>query len=274
MRPSISIIGCGKLGRSLGRLWSQSGTAHLTDVLNRTPTSAEGAVAFIGAGRAAASFESLKKSKVFLIGTPDGGIAPTCARLAATGLLDETTIVFHCSGALDSSCLQAARERGAAVASIHPIKSFAMPEAVVEQFGGTFCGVEGDLRALDVLLPLFQSIGAVTVPIDGERKVLYHSAAVVASNYLVTLLDTARTLYVDAGIDPDSALAMLAPLTRGTLENVLRAGPEAALTGPIARGDMETVARQQAALDALSPEIGELYRHFAHLTAELARRRK
>ncbi|HEX8955719.1 MAG TPA: NAD(P)-binding domain-containing protein, partial [Burkholderiaceae bacterium] len=133
MRHSLSLIGCGKLGRSLGRLWSQSGTAHIADVLNRTHPSAEAAAAFIGAGRATASFETLKKSEVFLIGTPDGDIAPTCARLASTGLLDETSVVFHCSGALDSGCLQAARERGATVASIHPIKSFALPEAVVEQ---------------------------------------------------------------------------------------------------------------------------------------------
>ena len=274
MPPSISIIGCGKLGRSLGRLWTQSAVARIADVLNRSAASSEDAVRFIGAGRAASSLATLKKNAIYLIGTGDGDIATSCAQLAATsGLIDETTTVFHCSGALNSGYLQAARARGAAVASIHPVKSFALPELVVNDFAGTFCGVEGDARALAVLLPLFEAIGAVIVPIDGERKVLYHSAAVMASNYLVTLLDAACALYAEAGIGPATALAMLAPLTRGTLENVLQAGPEAALTGPIARGDMETVARQQAALDAWHPEIGDLYRRFAHLTSGLARRR-
>ena len=225
-------------------------------------------------GHAAASYATLPQSELYLIGTPDGEIATACKNLAAASRIDETTIVFHCSGALSSGYLQAARERGAAVASIHPVRSFAQPERAVEQFAGTYCGVEGDARALDVLVPLFEAIGAVIVPIDGEHKVLYHSAAVMASNYLVTLLDTACTLYEKAGVDRERALAMLAPLTRGTLENVLQTGPEAALTGPIARGDMETVARQQTALDALRPEIGELYRRFAQLTAELAARGK
>ena len=273
MIPSLGIIGCGKLGRSLARLWAQSGILRIDVILNRTEASAQDAVAFIGAGRALAEHEALPKSDLYLIGTPDGEIASACEKLAAGGMLDETTIVFHCSGALNSGYLVSARERGAAVASIHPIRSFARPELAAQDFAGTFCGVEGDARALDVLLPLFSAIGARIVPIDGERKVLYHSAAVMASNYLVTLLDVARGLYLKAGVDAGTALAMLAPLTRGTLENVLQFGPEAALTGPIARGDHETVARQQAALYALRPEIGELYRDLARLTAELAARR-
>ena len=246
--------------------------ARVADVLNRRESSAQEAVAFIGAGRAVAAYGALQKCDIYLIGTPDSEIARTCEQLAASGKVDETTVVFHCSGALNSGYLQAARGRGAAVAGIHPIRSFARPDIAVQEFGGTFCGVEGDARALDVLLPLFTAIGARPVAIDGERKVLYHSAAVMASNYLVTLLDAARALYAAAGVDGDTALAILAPLTRGTLENVLQTGPEAALTGPIARGDMETVARQQAALDALRAEYGELYRCFAQLTAELAAR--
>ncbi len=274
MSLSLGIIGCGKLGRSLGRLWTQHATVRIAGVLNRTLAGAEDAVAFIGAGEALVSYETMQKSDIYLVGTPDGAIAQACERLAASGKVDETTIVFHCSGALSSGYLQSARDCGAAVAGIHPIRSFAQPEMAVQQFRGTFCGVEGDARALAVLLPLFAAIGAESVAIDGERKVLYHSAAVVASNYLVTLLDAARRLYVEAGVDPQAALAMLAPLTRGTLENVLQAGPEAALTGPIARGDMETVARQQAALDALNPELGSLYRLFAQMTTELAQRGK
>ena len=266
------MIGCGKLGRSLGRLWTQHAVALVAGVLNRTHASAEDAVAFIGAGQALAAYDTLPKSDIYLIGTPDEEIAAASAELAATGRIDETTVVFHCSGALSSGYLQAVRARGAAVAAIHPIKSFARPELAAQDFAGTFCGAEGDALALDRLRPLFEASGGIVVPIDGTRKVLYHSAAVMASNYLVTLLDCARRLYIEAGIAPETALAMLAPLTRGTLENVLQTGPKAALTGPIARGDMATVATQQAALDALHPELGELYRSFARLTVGLAAR--
>src|SRR5690606_16891095 len=107
--------------------------------------------------------------------------------------------------------------------------------------------MEGDQRALDILSHLFSSIGAHCVPIERDAKVFYHAAAVFASNYLVTLLDTAIQTYARAGIPQDVAQKMMAALVRETAENVLRTSPEQALTGPIARGDMETVQRQYRA---------------------------
>ena len=246
----------------------------MQEILNRSSESAAKAIAFIGAGRVAESFAQLKPAEVYLIGTSDDQIAATCRQLAASGVLNPTSIVFHCSGALGSRELDAASQRGAAVASIHPIRSFASPEHTVANFAGTFCGVEGDARALALLNPRFEAIGAKTVAIDGSKKVLYHGAAVLASNYLVTLMDMARNTYVEAGVAPDLALAMLEPLVRGTVDNILHSGPEAALTGPIARGDMATVARQHAAMSAWRSDYGDLYAAFATLTAELAARKK
>lgn len=273
MHTSLSIIGCGKLGRTLGRLWQRAGNPLLHDILNRSQASANGAVAFIGGGHAVADFAALQLSQAFLIGTPDDAIEATCEALAATGLLDQSCVVFHCSGALNSSALQAAAKCGAAVASVHPIRSFARPEQVAAEFAGTYCGVEGDARALALLNPLFESIGAKPVAIDGAKKILYHGAAVMASNYLVTLMDVARNTYLEAGVAPDAVLPMMAPLVRETLENVLQIGPEAALTGPIARGDTATVARQQAALGQWRDDYGALYRDLAALTQELAARK-
>ena len=273
MQISLSIIGCGKLGRTLGRLWQRAGNPHLHDILNRSLAAANEAVAFIGAGHAATDFAALRPSTAFLIGTPDDAIEATCEALAATGLLDASCVVFHCSGALDSRILQSADLCGSAIASLHPIRSFARPEQVAEEFAGTYCGVEGDARALALLNPLFESIGAKTVAIDGAKKILYHGAAVMASNYLVTLMDIARNTYLEAGVAPDAVLSMMAPLVRETLENVLQIGPEAALTGPVARGDMATVARQQAALAQWRRDYGTLYRDLAALTQELAARK-
>jgi len=271
---TLSIIGAGKVGRTLAHLWTGTNSVVVHDVLNRSLPSAQDACSFIGAGRAIASFSELRAASIYLIATPDDDILPSCNALAATGLLNPDSIVFHCSGAKSAAILQAAAQCGAAVASVHPIRSFASPEQLIDYFAGTYCGAEGDPRALAVLGVLFSAIGGNMVAIDSERKILYHAAAVFASNYLVTLLDLARHAYMEAGVTPDTALQLMEPLVRATVDNVFRLGPAAALTGPIARGDMATVRLQQDAVDDWQTRYGDLYRDFAKLTVELAARRK
>jgi predicted short-subunit dehydrogenase-like oxidoreductase (DUF2520 family) len=271
---ALNIIGCGHVGSTLGKLWVLNQTFTLQDVLNRSVDSATRAVSCIGAGRAVEAYAALRPADIYLIAALDDQIMQCCEALAHTGHLRAGSVVFHCSGALRSSVLQAAIDRGAAVASIHPIRSFASPEQVVREFAGTWCGVEGDPVALEILNPAFSAIGAQLVPIKSDAKVLYHSAAVFACNYLVSLLDVAQAAYVQAGIAPDIALKLMAPLVRETVENVIRLGPAAALTGPIARGDLATVERQHRAVADWNEQYGELYAEFAKVTAALAARRE
>jgi predicted short-subunit dehydrogenase-like oxidoreductase (DUF2520 family) len=179
-------------------------------------------------------------------------------------------LVFHCSGALSSAALQAAARQGALTASVHPVRSFADPERVARDFAGTWCGVEGDARALALLAPALNTIGARAVPIDANAKTVYHAASVFASNYLVTVLDTALRAYQAAGIPEEVARELARPLAAETLDNVFRLGARAALSGPIARGDFATVARQQAALDGWDQQAGQLYRALAEATTALA----
>lgn len=271
--PAITIIGCGKVGRTLGRLWHANRTAVIGDILNTSPASGKHAAEFIGAGRAIEQMEELQPANIFMIGASDDRIAECCEALSNSGRLSAGSIVFHCSGALPSSILQAAQKCGAFIASIHPIRSFAQPEKVAREFAGTYCGVEGDARAIDVLNPLFTAIGAHFVHIDREQKTLYHAGAVFASNYLVTLLDTAVQTYVEAGMSRDDALKIMATLVRETAENVLQTGPEQALTGPISRGDVSTVVRQYKAIRKWHRGYARLYRQFGKLTRKLVHRR-
>lgn len=273
MHRTLTIIGAGKVGQTLGRLWTSNQTFHILDVLNRSLDSAQRAVAFIGSGKAIGAFAELRPSDIYLIATADDQIAACCGELARSGNLSSETVVFHCSGALRSSDLQAAARLGASVASIHPIRSFALPEQVAQEFTGTWCGVEGDARALDILGEAFSAIGARMVTINADAKILYHAAAVFACNYLTTLLDVAQQTYVKAGVPPDVALDLMAPLVHETIDNIFRVGPAAALTGPIARGDIATAKRQQKAVATWNAEYGELYEQFAKLTADLAARR-
>jgi predicted short-subunit dehydrogenase-like oxidoreductase (DUF2520 family) len=152
------------------------------------------------------------------------------------------------------------------------VRSFADPASVARDFAGTWCGIEGDPRALALLEPALAAIGARTVAIDPAAKTVYHAASVFASNYLVTVLDAALRAYQAAGIPEPVARELARPLAIETLENVFRLGPRAALSGPIARGDVATVARQQAALDGWDPATGSLYRALAEATTSLAGR--
>ncbi len=272
MRPTLNIVGAGHVGRVLGRLFAQRGVFDVQDVLTRSQASARQAVGFIGAGRALHEARSMRPAAVWMLAVGDDQIAPVCAALAQAGLLADA-VVFHCSGAKSSAELDAAARLGAATASVHPVRSFADPQAVAAAFDGTFCGIEGAPKALALLGPAFEAIGARLVTIDAAAKTVYHAASVFASNYLVTVLDAALRAYQAAGIPPEVARELAVPLAGETLSNLLRLGPEAALSGPVARGDMATVARQQAAVTAWDAPTGALYAALADATVDLARRK-
>ncbi|MBC7489474.1 MAG: DUF2520 domain-containing protein [Glaciimonas sp.] len=285
--PTLTILGCGKVGKTLARLWCGRHTARkhkvkftaphqvfqIRDVMNRSHISAQQACDFIGDGRAVTTYAELDSADIYLITVGDDHIAGCCADLAASGRLTSNNIVFHCSGALSSLALIGAIQQGAAVASIHPIRSFANPQQVVQDFTGTYCGIEGDTAALAVLAPAFDAIGARCVVIQRDKKIIYHAAAVFASNYLVTLIEVARQAYVEAGLPSNIALQLIAPLLSESAENAFSLGPATALTGPIARGDMTTVARQYDALQQEMPDVAALYRQFEILTLALAQKK-
>lgn len=268
---SLSIIGGGHVGRVFGRLWADT-IFDLNDVLARSLPSARQAVAFIGAGNAADGYAALRAADIYMLSVGDDQIEPACVALAASVPL-QGAIVFHCSGALASDRLQAARVAGAQVASVHPIRSFADPSSVAAAFHGTFCGIEGDAAALAVLEPALLAIGARPVAIDAAAKTVYHAAAVFASNYLATVLDAALRAYQAAGIPEPVARELAQPLASETLANVFRLGAAPALSGPIARGDMVTVARQQQAVTAWDGPTGELYQALVVPTVALAHRK-
>jgi predicted short-subunit dehydrogenase-like oxidoreductase (DUF2520 family) len=269
---TLNIVGAGHVGRVLGRLFEASASLSVQDVLTRSSASAQDAVEFIGAGRAATDLKAMRAADVWMLAVGDDQIAAIAARLAHSQALGGA-IVFHCSGARSSIELAECAHAGAATASVHPIRSFADPARVASDFHGTFCGIEGDALALAGLEAALLAIGAQPVPINAEAKTVYHAASVFASNYLVTVLDAALRAYQGAGIEAQVALRLAEPLARESLANVFRLGPEAALSGPIARFDTATVQRQQDALDAWDGPTGNLYRALVAPTVELARRK-
>jgi predicted short-subunit dehydrogenase-like oxidoreductase (DUF2520 family) len=273
MAASLNLIGAGHVGRVLGQLLARHGQFQIQQVLTRSAVSAQQAVDFIGAGSVASAYEQLQPAAVHVLAVGDDQIVAACVALAQAVPL-QGSVVFHCSGALASDRLQAARDAGALVASVHPIRSFADPAAVAAQFSGTFCGIEGDQGALAILTPALQAIGAQPVPIKASAKTVYHAAAVFASNYLVTVLDAALRAYQAAGIPEAVARQLAQPLAAESMANVFRLGAAAALSGPIARGDLATVARQQEAVTHWDAGTGALYQALIAPTTDLAYRKR
>jgi predicted short-subunit dehydrogenase-like oxidoreductase (DUF2520 family) len=268
---TLNIVGAGRVGRTLASLWEEKRAFAIQDVLDGTPHGARSAVAFIGDGRAVESIEALRAADVWMLTTPDGRIARCCERLAAAGLLRAGDIVFHCSGALDSGELAAAAARGAAVASVHPLKSFADPRDAVRSFAGTHCAAEGARAALETLLPAFERIGARVSEIDPRYKTIYHAASVIVCNYLTALMETGLRAYERSGLTRETAAMMMEPLVRETVDNVFRLGTAKALTGPIARGDDAVVARQLEALAQWDAGAAAVYRALGAAALALAR---
>lgn len=268
---TLNIIGAGRVGRTLAALWQRQGVFEIRGVMNRSAASALEAVVFIGAGVAAESLTALASADVWLLAVPDSQIVLAAESLASSGLLRTGDIVFHCSGALPSSELAAVQARGALVASVHPLKSFADAASAAQTFTGTYCVAEGDAAALKVLTPAFEAIGARMAAIDPQCKTVYHAASVMVCNYLTALMEAGLQCYERSGLPRGTATAMMEPLVRETLDNVFRLGTEKALTGPIARGDHGVVARQLASLRTADPRLAAVYRALGVMALELTR---
>lgn len=267
---TLNIIGSGRVGRACGRLWARARVFEIQDVLTRSRASAGAGVRFIGAGRAVGHLDEMRPAAVWMIATRDDAIVPSCVTLAASGKIIPNDIVFHVSGSTPSSDLAPVKQKGALVASVHPIKTFTDAGAAAQSFPGTFCSAEGDAQALAVLGPAFERIGAQVFGIAAELKPVYHSGGVLACNYLVALIEAALRAHEKAGVPRDMSLKALEPMVRETVDAIFLKGPAQALTGPISRGDLATVKRQFAMVRGWDPEIGELYRGLGLIAVALA----
>ncbi|MCU0598487.1 MAG: DUF2520 domain-containing protein [Desulfobacterales bacterium] len=271
MKLSFAIIGCGKVGTALGKHLARSGypaagfASRSADSARRSAMAAGAAEHFFQY-----AWEASLQADVVFITTPDGAIADICRDLADHGGIREKTVIFHCSGALPSTILSTAKARGAYVGSMHPLQSFALEQAG-NPFDHIMMAVEGDPEAVHLAQQIASDLGALAFVIKTEGKTVYHAAASVASNYLVTLMSFAIKLIAASGVQESEAFQILRPLVNGTLTNIETAGIPGALTGPIARGDYKTVADHVAGLKNLGPDLLLLYKTLGRATVQIAR---
>lgn len=270
--PTLNVIGCGRVGRTLARLLHVAGAAQIQDLCAREPRDADSAARFVGAGRAVAAVETMRPADIWMLSVPDIRIAQSAADLAALPASTRPpAVAFHCSGFHPAAILRPLSQMGWQCASVHPVLSFASAESAVERFPGTPYGIEGDAGAVSTLQSILAAIGGVCFPVAGERKALYHAAAVFANNFTVVLQAIAREAWHASGVPAELTERIHAALLRATAENVIALGANA-ITGPAARGDVAVVDAQAAAVARWHPEAGVLYRQLSELARRLATR--
>ncbi len=270
---TLGIVGCGKAGRTLGRLLHQYGVFAIQDIVTSSLESAARAVEFVGQGAPSGSVAAMRAADVFLLAPPDALVTDIVNQLRTSNVVRKGCVVFHCSGALSSEVLADLRQVGAAVASVHPVKSFSSPNEAVHSFAGTFCAIEGDEAAVALLSRAFEAIEAKVFSVKADTKMLYHAGFVFACNYLTAIMECALQCCVAAGIDRAEAATMIEPLVRETTAAVMSRGVESALTGPVARGDVQVIVEQIAQLGKWRSDYADLYAQLGRVALEITERR-
>jgi predicted short-subunit dehydrogenase-like oxidoreductase (DUF2520 family) len=270
MERKISIIGCGGVGRALGRALHQNGW-RIAALASRTKTSAKAAREFVGDGVVSSAVGAAQSGDIVFITTPDSVIESVCAGLAEGEAFRGGQVVLHCSGGLTSEALAKARSLGASIGSLHPLQSFAGRDQASPGLSGIAFTFEGQVAARNAAAKMVHSLDARLYVITADVKSLYHAASVMASNYVVALADMAATLVSQCRIPSKEALPALMPLIHGTVSNLEQLGLPDALTGPIARGDLVTVEKHTEALRETAPEMLAVYCHLGLRTVDVAR---
>ncbi|MBC2714414.1 MAG: DUF2520 domain-containing protein [Desulfobacteraceae bacterium] len=264
MKLSFSIIGCGKVGSALGKQLAEAGYRPV-GFSSRRMISARQAAEFAGVPDRCFEkiWEAAKDADLVFITTPDDAIKETCRTISKNNGFTENAVVFHCSGALSSIELASVKscnaKSGVMTGSMHPLQSFASedPGKPGNPFDNIMMAIEGDPGAVEKAREIAKDLGAQPFTIRTDGKILYHAAAVVASNYLVTLMDLSIKLMAASGVLQSEAFDILKPLIQGTLANIESTGIPDALTGPIARGDVGIVEKHVQAIRSLSDETAD-----------------
>ncbi len=262
----LGFIGAGTVGTALAIRLSNKGYPVVA-VSSRSQTSAENLARTITGCRALTSNQAVADTaELVFITTPDDVIAMIASEIK----WHAGQSVVHCSGADSTDTLQPARKLGAHVGVFHPLQTFASAKQAIENTPGSTFTLEAEPPLVDILKDMATDLGGHWIELKASDKVIYHAAAVIACNYLVTLLKLATDLWQTFAIPPQQATQALLPLLRGTINNIDTVGIPRCLTGPIARGDGGTIKKHLDALREKAPGLLCTYRELGLQTIPIA----
>jgi predicted short-subunit dehydrogenase-like oxidoreductase (DUF2520 family) len=266
---NFAIIGAGMVGTAIGYLLKKAGY-EIVAIADKSAAALRRAQSYTGGKACRKPQEVLREADCILITTPDDIILSVCKDIARSPLI-KGKYIFHMSGAGGLDLLDPARKAGAAVASIHPLQSFSSIDNAIQNIPSSYFGITADAKAKTQAETIVLALGGKPIYISSQQKSLYHAAACVASNYLVSLLNVVESIYQSIGINENDAKKAYLPLIYGSLKNIELSGSVQALTGPIARGDSGTIQKHVDAINANLPQYASLYSSLGLVTIKLAR---
>ena len=267
---TIGFVGAGVLGSGLALALSAAGW-RVTAMASRTYSSAERAAGMIDGCTALPSAQQVADAcGLVFITTPDSVIAEVSREVS----WKPDQGVAHCCGAASFDLLEAPANAGAAVGAMHPFQTFAAIEGPVqaaERLEGVTFAVLATGWLEEFLPSLAESLGGRSIEIPDGMRPLYHASAVLSCGYLSTLLDAAVGLWISMGFTEEDGVRAAVPLARATIEAIERQGPANAVTGPVVRGDAETIAAHLNLLSQHAAHLLPLYRQLTESSLPLAR---
>ncbi len=262
----LGFIGAGTVGTALSVRLSSKGYPVVA-VSSRSQTSARNLAQTISGCRAFNSTQDVADvAELIFITTPDDAIATVASQLQ----WHAGQSVVHCSGADSTDILQPIKNLGANVGAFHPLQTFATAQQAIENIPGSTFALEAEPPLLDALKDMATALEGCWIELKASDKVIYHAAAVIACNYMVTLVKLATDLWQTFSIPPRQATQALLPLLRGTISNIDTIGIPQCLTGPIARGDSGTIKKHLDALQKRAPSLLSSYRELGLQTIPIA----
>ena len=266
----IGILGTGRVAQTLGHALSQRGETVLLS--GRRDEAAQQAATFVGGAATAVAVRDLvRETERILVAVTDTAIPAAAELLRISGMTAGQ--VLHTCGALGPSALQPLRAVGVSAGVLHPLQSIADPTPGVDALAGVTFGVTGDVAALEWARSLADKLGGRALELEEEALAVYHAGAVMAGNAVFATIDAALVLMERAGVPRDEGRRAIAPLCRTSLSNALEHGPGKAATGPVVRGDGETVELHLEQLHGFNPTVSNLYIGVSMGLLELGRRR-
>jgi predicted short-subunit dehydrogenase-like oxidoreductase (DUF2520 family) len=269
----IGFIGAGKVGTAFGKYLTENGY-KIIGYYSKNYTSAQKAANLTDSTAYDKIEDLVFEVNTLFITTPDDVIKEVCDFLVTKKLINKSYIICHMSGGLSSDILKNAKDIGCSVYSLHPMQAFADIESSVKELKNTIFSIEGCEKKIQYLITLINELGNEIFLIDSKTKAIYHAAACVASNYLVTLIDYAVNLLNEIGLEKNLAIKAINPLLMGTVKNIAQMDTEKALTGPIARGDLKTIKKHLHDIDLYCPHNLDFYKFLGKKTVELAKKEK
>jgi predicted short-subunit dehydrogenase-like oxidoreductase (DUF2520 family) len=265
-RLRVGIVSAGRVGAALGAALARAGH-EIVAVSGVSVETLRRAERMLPGVPVLPPDDVVAAADFVLLAVPDDELRPLVTGLASTGAWREGQLVAHTSGAQGIGVLDAAAARGVLALALHPVMTFAGRPEDVDRVDGASFGVTATDEMRPVAEALVVEMGGEPVWVPEAARPLYHAALSVGSNHLVTVVNDALSLLTTAGVEHPARL--LAPLLSAALDNVLRLG-DAALTGPVARGDIATITTHLRTLAAQAPDIRPAYIAMARRTAERA----